>query len=489
MTQPYQMTAWEASEAMQNGSLTASELIDSILQRIERIEPKVHAFQCVVQDQAKSWAKSIDEKRSQGDKLHPWAGIPIALKDNFCLKGVPCTCSSKILENFVPPYNATVVQRMLDAGLIPIGKTNLDEFAMGSSTENSAFGMTHNPWNLECVPGGSSGGSAASVIADETILSVGSDTGGSIRQPAAFCSITGMKPTYGRVSRYGLVAFASSLDQIGPMTKDVRDAAGLLGIMAGLDPRDSTSLNHPVPDYLGELTGDIQGLKIGIPKEYGIDGMNPEVKTAWDDAARFYEKQGAECHEISLPHTEYAIATYYMICTAEASSNLARYDGVVYGYRAEGPFENIVDMYCQSRSEGFGAEVKRRIMLGTYVLSAGFFDAYYRKAQRVRTLIQNDFTQAFKEVDVVLCPATPSPPFKAGEKTADPLEMYLSDVFTAPLNMAGLPGIAIPGGFSAEGLPIGIQLIGPPLSENLLFNVAHNFQLGTDYHKKRPNLV
>lgn len=488
MTEPFQLTAWQAAEALQNKSLSASELTASVLQRIEKVEPKVHAYQVVIADKAKELARQIDERRARGETLHPWAGIPIALKDNFCLKDVPCTCSSKMLESFVPPYNATVVQRMLDAGLIPLGKTNLDEFAMGSSTENSAFGMTHNPWDLERVPGGSSGGSAAAVIADETILSVGSDTGGSIRQPAAFCSITGMKPTYGRVSRYGLVAFASSLDQIGPMTKDVRDAAGLLQIMAGLDPRDSTSVPQPVPDYLGELTGEIKGLKVGVPKEYDIEGLNPEIKAVWDAAARYLESQGAVCREISLPHTEYAIATYYMICTAEASSNLARYDGVVYGYRSEEPHENIVDMYRKSRSEGFGAEVKRRIMLGTYVLSAGFFDAYYRRAQRVRTLIKNDFEKAFQEVDVVLCPATPSVTFKAGEKTADPLEMYLSDVFTAPLNLAGLPGVVIPGGFNSEGLPVGIQLIGPALSESLLFNVSHNFQVGTDHHKKRPTL-
>ncbi|MBN2327405.1 MAG: Asp-tRNA(Asn)/Glu-tRNA(Gln) amidotransferase subunit GatA [Candidatus Omnitrophica bacterium] len=488
MTEPYQLTAWEAAQALQNRSLSSSELISSVLRRIGEVEPKVHAFQVVIADKAKEMAKEIDDRRARGDSLHPWAGVPIAVKDNFCLKDAPCTCSSRILENFNPPYHATVVQKMLDAGLIPIGKTNLDEFAMGSSTENSAFGMTRNPWDLDRVPGGSSGGSAASIIADETVLSIGSDTGGSIRQPAAFCSITGMKPTYGRVSRYGLVAFASSLDQIGPMTKDVRDAAGLLQIIAGHDPHDSTSIAQPVPDYLTELTGDVRGLKIGIPKEYSIEGMNPEIEKNWREAALFYEGQGAECVEISLPHTEYAIAVYYMIGTAEASSNLARYDGVVYGRRAEGPFENIVDMYRKSRSEGFGSEVKRRIMLGTYVLSAGYFDAYYRRAQRVRTLIKNDFEAAFKTVDVVLCPATPSPPFKAGEKTDDPLEMYLSDVFTAPLNLAGLPGIVIPGGFSSEGLPIGIQLIGPALSESRLFNVAHRFQMETDIHKRRPTL-
>ncbi|MGC9329270.1 MAG: Asp-tRNA(Asn)/Glu-tRNA(Gln) amidotransferase subunit GatA [Candidatus Hinthialibacter sp.] len=488
MTEPFQLTAWEAAEALQDRSLSSFELISSVLRRIEEVEPKVHAFQTVIANQAKEMAKEIDHRRAQGDSLHPWAGVPIALKDNFCFKDVPCTCSSRILEHFNPPYHATVVRKMLEAGLIPIGKTNMDEFAMGSSTENSAFGMTRNPWDLDRVPGGSSGGAAASVIADETVLSVGSDTGGSIRQPAAFCSITGMKPTYGLVSRYGLVAFASSLDQIGPMTKDVRDAAGLLQIIAGHDSHDATSIAQSAPDYLNELTGDIKGLRIGLPKEYDLEGMNPEIRAVWREAARFYEGRGAECVEVSLPHTEYAIAVYYMICTAEASSNLARYDGVVYGRRAEGVFDNIVDMYRKTRSEGFGPEVKRRIMLGTYVLSAGYFDAYYRRAQRVRTLIKNDFEAAFKTVDVVLCPSTPSLPFKAGEKTDDPLEMYLSDVFTAPLNLAGLPGIVIPGGFSREGLPISIQLIAPALHESRLFNIAHRFQLENEIHKKRPLL-
>jgi aspartyl-tRNA(Asn)/glutamyl-tRNA(Gln) amidotransferase subunit A len=489
MTEPCSLTAWEAAEKLQKKELSARELVDSVFRRIDEVEDRVHSYNLLLRDFAQQRADEIDAKRAKGDALSPWAGVPIAIKDNMCTQGYKTTCSSKILENFVPPYNATIVTKVLDAGMIPVGKTNLDEFAMGSSTENSAFGQTNNPWDLSRVPGGSSGGSAACVSADETILSLGSDTGGSIRQPAAFCSVTGMKPTYGRVSRYGLVAFASSLDQIGPMTKDARDAALLLGVISGHDENDSTSIKCDVPDYYGSLTGRVSGLKIGIPDEYFIDGLNAECKAAVEDAAAFYERQGAICKKISLPHTEYAIATYYMICTAECSSNLARYDGVVYGRRTEEKVENLIEMYTKSRSEGFGPEVKRRIMLGTYVLSAGFFEAYYRRAQKVRNLIKRDFDEAFKEVDVVLCPATPSPPFKAGEKTDDPLEMYLSDVFTAPLNLAGLPGIVFPGGFSSDQLPMGLQLIGPNLSEECLLNTAHAFQLETDYHKKKPALI
>jgi len=487
MTEPYSFTALEAADALQKRELSARELVASVLARIHRVEERVHAYQVVMEEKALTQAAETDERRARGEALHPWAGIPIAIKDNMCLRGCPTTCSSKILEHFIPPYDAGVVNKLLAAGLIPIGKTNMDEFAMGSSTENSAFGQSNNPWDLSRVPGGSSGGSTAAIIADEATLALGSDTGGSIRQPAAFCSVTGLKPTYGRVSRYGLVAFASSLDQIGPITKDARDCAGLLHIIAGPDANDSTSIPQPAPDYPAALTGDIRGLRIGIPKEYFIEGLNPEIKQAVEAAAHYFEKEGAVCREITLPHTEYAIAAYYLICTAEASSNLARYDGVVYGYRCA-PRENIIDMYCRTRSEGFGAEVKRRIMLGTYVLSAGYFEAYYRRAQRVRSLIKRDFDLAFQQVDAVLCPATPSPPFKAGEKTSDPLEMYLSDVFTAPLNLAGLPGIVIPGGFSTDGLPIGIQLIGPPLSEERLLNLSYCHQLGTDHHKKRPIL-
>ncbi len=488
MTEPFQLTAWQASAELQKKSLSSKELVESIISRVDAVEDKIHAYHTVLRDEAIEKAAAVDEKRAKGEALHPWAGIPVALKDNMCSAGHKTTCSSKMLENFIPPYNATVVRKMMDVGMIPIGKTIMDEFAMGSSTEHSYFGRTNNPWNFECVPGGSSGGSTAAVIADEATVALGSDTGGSIRQPAAFCSVTGMKPTYGRVSRYGLIAFASSLDQIGPITKDARDAAELLTIISGLDPNDSTSINEPVPDYTANLERDVKGLKIGLPKEYSIEGMNPEAKRAVDDAAAFFESQGAELVEISLPHTEYAIATYYMICTAEASSNLARYDGVVFGYRSPGPYENIVEMYCKTRSEGFGTEVKRRIMLGTYVLSAGFYDAYYRRAQRVRNLIKQDFDKAFETVDVVLCPSTPSPPFPAGAKLDDPLEMYLSDVFTAPLNLSGLPGISIPGGFTQDGLPLGIQFIAPVLQEERLVQISHCFQQGTRHHLKRPSL-
>ncbi len=488
MTEPYQLNAWQAAKELKEKKLSSRELVQSLLDRTEQLEKDIHSYHLILNDHALELADQIDEKRSKGEELPEWAGIPIAIKDNMCMRVGTTTCSSRILENFVSPYDATVIQKIYEAGLIPIGKTNLDEFAMGSSTENSAFERTKNPWNLDCVPGGSSGGSATAVITEEAPLAMGSDTGGSIRQPAAFCAVTGMKPTYGRVSRYGLVAFASSLDQIGPLTRDARDAAGLLRIISGLDPMDSTSIDTEVPNYPAALSGDVKGLKIGIPKEYFIEGMNPDVSRVVKEAGNYFESQGAHCVEISLPHTEYAIATYYLICTAEASSNLARYDGVVYGRRAEGPHDNIVSMYFKTRSEGFGPEVKRRIMLGTYVLSAGYFEAYYRRAQRVRTLIKSDFDKAFKDVDVVLCPATPTPPFKAGEKTDDPLDMYLSDVFTAPLNLTGLPGLVVPGGFNDENLPIGIQFIGPTLSEARLLNIAHCFQQGTDYHLKRPPL-
>ncbi|MBI1387741.1 MAG: Asp-tRNA(Asn)/Glu-tRNA(Gln) amidotransferase subunit GatA [bacterium] len=488
MVEPYQLTAWEAADLLARKELSSRELTESVLQRIERTEPVIHAYQTVLRDSALAAADAIDESRAHGEAPSRYAGVPLALKDNMCMQGSPTTCSSRMLESFVPPYDATVVQKCMAAGLIPVGKTNMDEFAMGSSTENSAFGRTMNPWDLDRVPGGSSGGSTAAVSADETILSLGSDTGGSIRQPAAFCSVTGLKPTYGRVSRYGLVAFASSLDQIGPITKDVRDAALLLQIISGVDSMDSTSVNAPVPDYPAALTGEIKGLRIGVPKEYFPAGLNAEIRGSVEKAVQLLKEQGAEVVELSLPKTDYAIATYYLICTAEASSNLARYEGVVYGRRGASQ-DNILEMYMSTRSEGFGPEVKRRIMLGTYVLSAGFFEAYYRRAQKVRTLFRQEFEQAFKQVDVIMCPATPSPPFKAGEKTDDPLEMYLSDVFTAPLNMAGLPGLVVPGGFSASGLPIGVQFIGPVFGEEKILNAGYAYQQLTDHHRQKPPLV
>lgn len=486
MSELHELTAWQAAQKLQQKEISSRELVDAVLRRIDHVEDRIHAYEVVLAEQSLERAAQIDEKRAQQADLPPWAGVPLALKDNMCLQNAPCTCSSRMLESFVPPYDGTVVRKCLDAGLVPVGKTVMDEFAMGSSTEHAAFGRANNPWDLDCVPGGSSGGSTAAVSADECIIALGSDTGGSIRQPAAFCSVTGMKPTYGRVSRYGLVAFASSLDQIGPITKDVRDAAGLLSIISGHDRMDSTSINQPVPDYSDAITGDVKGLKIGLPKEFFPSMLSDEIRQVIDEAAQYYKNQGAELVEISLPHTDYAIATYYIICTAEASSNLARYDAVVYGTRSEEAVDNLVEMYRRTRSENFGAEVKRRIMLGTYVLSAGYFEAYYRRAQRVRTLIRREYEEAFQKVDVILCPATPTPPFKAGEKLDDPLQMYLSDVFTAPVNMAGLPGLVIPAGFSSDDLPIGLQLIGPVLSEGQLLNAGYAFQQGTEHHKRKP---
>lgn len=416
---------------------------------------------------------------------------PIALKDNLCFKGHEVTCASKILKGFVPPYNATVVQKLIDAGVPILGQVNMDEFAFGSSNETSAYGPVRNPWNTDCVPGGSSGGSAAVVAADLAAWSLGSDTGGSIRQPAAFCGVVGLKPTYGRVSRFGLIAFASSLDQIGPFTQNVSDSAKLLGLIAGHDANDSTSADVPVPDYTAALKNDVKGLKIGMPKEYFIEGVGTEVKAAVEQAVAKFKELGAEIVPISLPHTEYAVATYYIVATAEASSNLARFDGVEYGLReyAESQVRKtpLVDMYENTRAKGFGDEAKRRIMLGTYCLSSGYYDAYYLRAQKVRTLIKQDFDEAFKTVDAIICPTSPTAPFKIGEKTSDPLSMYLSDIFTIPANLAGLPAISIPCGFT-EGLPIGLQIMTKPFDEETLFQVAYTYEQNTDWHKQKPNL-
>jgi aspartyl-tRNA(Asn)/glutamyl-tRNA(Gln) amidotransferase subunit A len=425
--------------------------------------------------------------QAKKEPLPPLAGIPLAIKDVICTKGVPTTCSSRILEHFVPPYDASVMRKLDDAGAVVLGKTNMDEFAMGSSTENSAFRKTRNPWNLECVPGGSSGGSAAAVAADMCAGALGTDTGGSIRQPGGFCGIAALKPTYGRVSRYGLVAFASSLDQIGPLTKDVRDAAILLGAIAGHDPLDSTSVEISVPDYEAALTGDVRGLKIGIPAEYFIEGMDPEVEAAIREAVTTLEGLGAVRVPVTLPHTEYAIATYYLVATAEASSNLGRYDGVKYGYRTP-TSENLIDMYMKTRREGFGAEVKRRIMLGTYALSAGYYDAYYLKALKVRTLIRQDFSRAFEACDVMLTPTSPTAAFRLGEKVEDPLQMYLADVFTISANLAGVPGMSINCGFTGAGLPIGLQVIGKPFDEGTILKVAHAYEQATPWRTRRPNL-
>ena len=442
-------------------------------------------------------AREIDAALARGEKPGALCGIPIALKDNLCTAGTRTTCSSKVLANYVPPYNATVVEHVLAAGAVPIGKTNLDEFAMGSSTENSAFGATRNPWDLGRVPGGSSGGSAAAVAAGEAILALGSDTGGSIRQPASFCGVVGVKPTYGRVSRYGLVAFASSLDQIGPITRDVTDAALLLGVIAPHDPRDSTSAPEPVPDYVGQLEADIRGRKIGLPKEFFIEGMDPEVASAVRAACDVLAKQGAEVVDISLPHSRidvkdgrlsaYAVAAYYVIATAEASSNLARYDGAHFGHRTPDPV-GMVEMFARSREEGFGDEVKRRIILGTYALSSGYYDAYYLKASRVRSLIKRDFDEAFRTVDAIACPVSPTAAFRIGEKVDDPLQMYMGDVFTISCNLAGIPGLSVPCGFTSGGLPIGLQLLGKPFDELGLLQLARAQERATDHHRRRPPL-
>jgi len=482
----HRLTAHEASEALRKGEISSRELTESVLERIETVEDRVRALVTRTPEEARAAAARIDEARARGEDLHPMAGIPIVIKDNHCTIGVRTTCSSRILEGFVPPYDATVVTRLKEAGAVMVGKSNLDEFAMGSSTENSGFEMSRNPWNLECVPGGSSGGSAAAMAADEGTWSTGSDTGGSIRQPASLCGVVGLRPTYGLVSRYGLVAFASSLDQIGPITKDVMDTALLLEIMAGADPMDATCIDAPVPRYHEEMKGDIEGLRLGIPKEYFVEGLDPEVKDSIEASIRTLEGLGARAVEISLPHTDYAIATYYVLCTAEASSNLARYDGVVYSSRKPG--KDLVEMYMNTRREGFGDEVIRRIMLGTYVLSAGFYDAYYLKGQRVRTLICRDFDAAFENCDVILTPTSPTGAWKKGEKADDPLQMYLSDVFTTPSSLAGVPGISIPCGFTKDGLPIGLQIIGKVLDETTVLRTAWAFEQATDHHTRKAPL-
>ena len=477
-------TIHELRDMLDKKDVSSVEVTRAVIDRINATDDKINSFVTTVPEEAIKAAEKADKAIASGDAT-PLTGIPIAVKDIFCTKGILTTCSSKMLSNFTPPYDATSISKIKAEGAVILGKTNMDEFAMGSSTETSFYGTTKNPWDLERIPGGSSGGSASSVAADQCIASLGTDTGGSIRQPASLCGIVGMKPTYGRVSRYGVVAFASSLDQVGPMTKDVEDAAILLGSVAGYDPRDSTSINREVPDYRQLLTGDIKGLKIGVPKEYFIDGMESEVETAVRKAISGLEELGAETIEIALPHTDYAVAVYYIVAPAEASSNLARYDGVKYGFRSKEAKE-LLEMYKTTRAEGFGQEVKRRIMLGTYALSAGYYDAYYLKAQKVRTLISNDFKEAFKQCDVIVTPTVPSPAFKAGEKTTDPLQMYLSDIFTISCNLAGLPGISLPCGFSDSGLPIGLQLIGNHFDEATVLKTAHAYEQTTDWHKRKP---
>ncbi|HEX3623948.1 MAG TPA: Asp-tRNA(Asn)/Glu-tRNA(Gln) amidotransferase subunit GatA [Verrucomicrobiae bacterium] len=483
-------TISDLSRRLAAREISAREIMQACLDRIARVEPKIHAFISLNGQDALAQADAADRVLAQGTthREKPLLGIPIAVKDVMAVKDQPLNCASKILGDFVSPYDATVIEKMRSAGAIVFGRCNMDEFAMGSSTENSAFGVTRNPWDTERIPGGSSGGSAAAVAADEAIAALGTDTGGSIRQPAALCGVVGLKPTYGRVSRYGLVAFASSLDQVGPLSKNVSDSATLLGVMSGLDPRDSTSVPYPVPDYVKSLEGSLRGLKIGLPKEYMIGGLDPEIKSAVDAAVKTLQGLGAETVEISLPHTEYAVATYYIIATAEASANLARFDGVRYGARAEAA--DVRELYSRTRGAGFGHEVKRRVILGTYVLSSGYYDAYYVRAQKVRTLIRKDFLDAFEKVDAIVTPTSPTPAFKIGEKADDPLQMYLSDIFTISCNLAGICGISVPCGFTKNPkLPIGLQLLGKPFGEEVLLRVAHAYEQETQWHNQRPGIT
>jgi aspartyl-tRNA(Asn)/glutamyl-tRNA(Gln) amidotransferase subunit A len=472
--------------AMASGELAAADVATAFLDQIEARDRMIGAFLHVDRQGALKQAARVDEKRRKGEPLGKLAGLPVAIKDVVCTRGLPTTCGSRILQGFVPPYDAEVIRRFREADAVILGKTNMDEFAMGSSTENSAFQITHNPWDATRTPGGSSGGSAAAVAAGMTPLAIGSDTGGSIRQPAAFCGVVGMKPTYGRVSRYGLVAFASSLDQLGPLASDVAGAAALLEVMAGHDPRDSTSVDRPIPEYGRTLEQPLSGLRIGLASEHFAVGLDPEVASAVHAAADVYCGLGAHLVDVALPHSKYGVAAYYLIAPSEAASNLARYDGVHYGHRAA-QFDGLIDMYAASRGEGFGPEVKRRIMLGNYALSAGYYDAYYLKALKVRRLIRNDFDRAFEACDVLLSPVAPMPAFKVGELVDDPLAMYLSDIYTLSANLAGLPGISLPGGFSSGGLPIGIQLLGPPFAEETLLRAARMFERETPWHTKRPS--
>ena len=483
----HQLTIHEAHKLLKQRKISSTELTKSVLKRIGEIEGKVHACVTIVEDIALNEAEMVDNYIRTADTITPLTGIPALIKDVISTKGIRTTCGSKMLENFNPLYDATVIEKLKAQKAVLLGKTNMDEFAMGSSTEHSAFSPTYNPWDLSRVPGGSSGGSAVAVSTDETIYALGSDTGGSIRQPAALCSVVGLKPTYGRVSRFGLVAFASSLDQIGPMTKDVTDCALVMNTIAGHDSRDSTSVSYPVPDYTQHLIPDIKGLKIGIPKEYFVEGMQSEVRAALQAAISRLQELGAEINwEVSLPHTKYALAVYYIIAPSEASANLARYDGVKYGF-SERDAGNVIETTEKTRQVGFGPEVKRRIMLGTYALSAGYYDAYYVKAQKVRTLIKQEFDQAFEKYDALVAPTSPIVPFKLGEKLEDPMQMYLSDVCTLPINIAGIPSISIPAGF-ADNLPIGMQIIGKPFSEETLLHIAFAYEQATDWHKRRPPL-
>lgn len=484
----YELTIHEASGLLRKGKISSKELTRSVLDRIDSVEEEVGAYITVAAESAMEQADDADSEISKGN-ITPLTGIPLGIKDLICTKGLRTTCASRILDNFVPPYDAFVIKKLKKAGAVIVGKTNMDEFAMGSSTENSGMKVTHNPWDLSCIPGGSSGGSAAAVAADMCLGSLGSDTGGSIRQPASHCGVVGMKPTYGRVSRFGLVAFASSLDQIGPVTKDVMDCGILMNAVSGYDPEDSTSVPEDVPDYTSFCREGLSGVTVGIPVEYHkAEGLDKDVSAAVKNGISVLEDLGAVCVEVSLPRTKYAVATYYVIAPSEASSNLARYDGVKYGFRDKEKKE-LIDMYQSTRSKGFGPEVQRRIILGTYSLSAGYYDAYYKKATQVRTLIMEDFKNAFKTCDVILSPVAPTPAFKTGEKTQDPLTMYLSDIFTIPANLAGITGMSVPCGFSAAGLPIGMQLMGSHFNEGILLKTAYNFEQATDFHKRKPGLT
>jgi aspartyl-tRNA(Asn)/glutamyl-tRNA(Gln) amidotransferase subunit A len=482
----FSLTIHEASEKLRKREVSSQELTEAVFQRVAETDGLIRSYITLCREAAIAQAKEADERLKGEASGSPLLGIPVALKDNLLTQGLRTTCASRILDNFIPPYDSTVVAKVRSAGAVITGKTNLDEFAMGSSAENSAFFPTRNPWHLERVPGGSSGGSAASVAADQCIAALGTDTGGSIRQPAAFCGISGLKPTYGRVSRYGVIAFASSMDQVGPMTKDVRDCALLLEAISGHDPADSTSVNCPVPSYSKSLTGDIAGLRLGVPKEYFTSGLQRTVAEAVMNAIRQLEKCGAIIEEVSLPHTEYAVAVYYIIATAEASSNLARYDGMRYGHRAAG--SDLAETYMLSRAEGFGPEVKRRIMLGTYALSAGYYDEYYLKAQKVRALVHRDFDAAFKYCDAIITPTSPTTAFKISEKIENPLQMYLSDICTISINLAGVPAISVPCGLDGEGLPIGMQIIGKHFDEATILRIAYAYEQQTEWHKKKPTL-
>lgn len=482
----YQLTAHQLHQMLVNKETSSEEITRSVLDRIKKVDETVRAYVTVTEEEALETARKVDRKIKNGEEIHPLAGIPVAIKDNICTEGIRTTCSSNILYNYIPPYNATVMERLGEVDAVMVGKTNMDEFAMGSSCENSGFFPTCNPWSPDRVPGGSSGGSSAAVAADETVIALGSDTGGSIRLPAAFCGVVGMKPTYGAVSRYGLVAFASSLDQIGPLAKDITDCALVMNVICGHDPMDSTSVNFEVPDYTTFLKNDVRGLKIGMPGEFMGEGVDPGIKKVIEEAAEKLASLGAEIEETSLPHSKYALPAYYLIAPAEASSNLARYDGVRYGYRAEGAGD-VIDMFKKTRSRGFGPEVKRRIMLGTYALSAGYYDAYYKKALQVRTLIKRDFDAVFEKYDALIAPTSPVPPFKRGEKVDDPLQMYMVDICTLSVNLAGIPAVSVPAGL-VNKLPVGLQIMGKPFNEGSLLRIAYTFEQNTGHKENKPSL-